>query len=80
MAAHLFIENDGPEILSTNFWQSALARAGTFYLSTNAGAFRLLVPTQHQGSLREMRRAHTCIVSRGPWPAQRLPEALELPL
>jgi hypothetical protein len=74
----LRIENDGPLVANTNFWSTAAAKAGKFFLSINAGAFRLLVPSQHQGALREMRSAHTVVVSRGPWPAQRLADALEL--
>lgn len=74
----LTITNDGPLILSTNYFQLPAAKAGKFYLSINAGVFRLLVPAQHLGTLRDMRSAHTCIVSRGPWPAMRLNDALEV--
>jgi hypothetical protein len=38
------IGNDGPEIGSTNYWDTSAARAGLCYLSGNAGALRLLVP------------------------------------
>lgn len=78
MAETLLITNNGPSILTTNYWQTALAREGKFYLSTNAGVFRLLVPPQHQGSLRNMRSAHTCVVSRGPYPELHLTDALEI--
>ena len=64
----LFIDNDGPAITRTNYWSTDLARRGTFYLSANAGAFRLLVPPQHQGTLHDMRSAKVCVVSRGPYP------------
>ena len=38
------IANDGPKILSTDYWQTPHAAAGYAYLSGNAGALRLLVP------------------------------------
>lgn len=39
----LTIRNDGPKMVEPNYWQSGLARAGTCYLSTQAGCFRLLL-------------------------------------
>lgn len=80
MAETLIIENDAALIVSTNFWQTEMARAGKLYLSTNAGTFRLLVPQQHLGTVREMRTARNVVVSRGPMTleGQRLPDALEL--
>lgn len=72
------IENQGPAIVSTNFWDSDFARAGHLFLTWNAGAGRLLVPDAQCGFLREMRGAREVIVSRGPWPAANHREALEL--
>lgn len=66
MAASLWIENSGAEITRTNFWETEAARAGKFYLSINAGAFRLLVPQAHMGAVRDMRAAHIVVVSQGP--------------
>lgn len=40
----IHIENDGPRIVSTDYWQSEHAARGLVYLSVNAGAVRLLVP------------------------------------
>lgn len=76
----LIITNDGPLITRTNFWQTPLARAGKFYCSTNAGAFRLLVPAQHLSAVREMRGALEVVVSRGPLTVegQTVSDALEL--
>lgn len=68
MTETLMITNDGDAIVTTTYWQTALARAGKFYLSTNAGVFRLLVPQQHVGVVREMRSAQQAVVSRGPYP------------
>jgi hypothetical protein len=52
----------------TTYWQTPIERAGTLYLSLNANAFRLLVPRQHEGQIREMRTASYCVVARGPIP------------
>ena len=49
------IENDGPAIRSTTYWQTEHARAGLCYLSGNAGAWRLLLPDAAAGMLAEMR-------------------------
>lgn len=80
MAETLIITNDGPLVTRTNFWSTEMARAGKFYLSTNAGAFRLLVPQQHLGVVRDMRTAREVVVSRGPMTLQgvTLSDALEL--
>lgn len=74
----LTIVNQGQAIASTNYWDSAHARAGYFYLSWNAGAARLLVPDAQKSALREMRVAQYVIVSRGPWSDQGGRDALEL--
>jgi hypothetical protein len=63
----LTIENDGQEITATNFWQTEQARRGSFYLSTNAGAFRLLVPEQHKSAIAEFKTAKDVILTRGPY-------------
>lgn len=48
------IENDGNIIRKTNFWDTAWAKKGLFFLSGNAGAWRLLVPDKCQIQLPEM--------------------------
>ena len=80
MAETLRIENNGPDITRTTFWQTELARTGKCSLSSNAGAFRILMPQQHLGAVRDMRSAHTVVVSRGPMTLEgrALPDALEL--
>jgi hypothetical protein len=40
----LMIENDGPEIKKTNYFESPYAKGNKFYLSFNGGAVRLLLP------------------------------------
>lgn len=80
MDANLVITNDGPLITCTTYWQTTKARAGLFYLSTNAGAFRLLVPQAHLGAVRDMRTARDVVVRRGPMTLEgrALPDALEM--
>jgi hypothetical protein len=72
------IENDGPEIVVTNYWSTPNAKAGYYFLSINAGAFRLLVPRSQTAEIGEWRTAREVIVSRGPWPAQGRPDAIEI--
>lgn len=75
MSDILTIQNDGPQILETNYFETSLARRGGFYLSINAGAFRLLVPAMNEAAIREFRTAREVIISRGTWQSK---EALEL--
>lgn len=72
------ITNHGPLILSTNYWESDLARGGKVFLSVNAGAIRILLPPARYADLADMRTGKYCILSRGPWPAQRKSEAIEI--
>lgn len=74
----LQIENDGANIVNTNFWQTEQARRGSFFLSVNAGAFRLLIPDQHKDIIAEFETATDVILSRGPWPDGGQRTALEL--
>lgn len=72
------VRNHGPIVLETNYWDSELARAGKLFASVNAGAIRLLLPPSAYGALNDMRTAKECVLSRGPWPAMKLPEAVEI--
>jgi hypothetical protein len=45
----LVFENDGPKLVSTNYWQTENAARGLIYLSTNAGCVRLLLPPARAG-------------------------------
>jgi hypothetical protein len=74
----LTIENDGQDIRATNYFEGEYARRGAFYLTVNAGAFRLLVPPVHESVVGEFRTAREVIVSRGPWPAEGHRDALEI--
>jgi hypothetical protein len=60
------IDNDGPELVSTNFWGTKYAEAGLYFLSTNAHAFRLLVPPNQEHHIPEMLSGvHEVILTRG---------------
>lgn len=74
----LEIHNHGPLVVRTNYWESDMAQAGKFYCSVNAGAIRLLVPQSQRPAIEDMRASTRIVLSRGPWPAMGLPEAVEL--
>lgn len=61
------IENQGPIIRATNYWQTPQAKAGGLYLSWNAGAARLLAPGLTETDFADMRSAREVVVTRGPW-------------
>lgn len=71
-------ENNDAEIISTNYWQTEHAARGLFYVSINAGTFRLLVPAVQEGAIAEMATAREVIVSRGAWPDMGKYDALEI--
>jgi hypothetical protein len=50
----LRIDNDGPAIISTNYWDSDYASAGAVFLSVNANAFRsrILSPIEAAARLK----------------------------
>jgi hypothetical protein len=72
------VENDGAVILRSNYWTSDLAEAGKVFVSVNAGAIRVLLPRDRWGDLYAMRSSNYCVLSRGPWPAEGKPEAIEI--
>jgi hypothetical protein len=72
------ITNHGPLIASTNYWSLALEEAGKIFCSVNAGAIRVLVPRVHRRIIDDMRTGKHCVLSRGPWPAMNLPDAVEI--
>lgn len=72
------IDNHGPLLLATNFWESEREGAGFYFLSINAGAFRLFVPRSREADLREFTTAKEVVISRGPWPEWQRPDALEV--
>ena len=73
------IASNGQAIVDTNYWDSESAKAGSVYLSWNAGAARLLVPPAADKLWRaDMESAKNVIISRGHWPAQGRTDALEI--
>ena len=67
----LKIENNGPELVYTNYWITEHAKKGLVYLSANAGCFRLLVPESSGISISDMQNgAQYVILSRGLWAHQ----------
>jgi hypothetical protein len=72
------IDNHGPLITGSNFWESEQEAAGKFFMSTNAGAFRLLVPRCQEPVVSELSTAREVVISRGPWPAERCDDGIEL--
>ena len=72
------IQNNGPELISTNYWQSKHAQKGYVYLTVNAGCFRLLVPVNKQLSIDDMITGKIVLITRGPWPDMKKKDALEL--
>ncbi len=79
MKEFISIENDGPNIIRTNYFETANARTGFVYLSINAGAFRLLVPDEKAPAvIGEVHNATEVIVTRGPWPEHGRSDGLEI--
>ena len=74
----IMVENNEQEIISTNYWESEYAQNGYFYLSINAGAFRLLVPENQEQLINEFKTGEYCIISKGPSPSPLHPFAIEL--
>lgn len=74
----LRIENDGPDIKRTNYWGSAYDRAGKYFCSCNAGTVRILIPHSSTRVIDEWLLTDYVILSRGPWPAKEVAEAVEL--
>lgn len=62
----LVISNDGKDLIATNYWEHNMAKKGLFFLSTNAGAFRLLTPENSEDTIAEMKTGRYCIISISP--------------
>lgn len=59
------IRNNGPEILSTNFWDSPANRKGIVVVSLNAGTFRLLLPDALGEMVDEMATGKEVVIAKG---------------
>lgn len=63
-SSYLFIENDGPELKKTNFWESEYNARGLFFVSINAGCFRMFVPESQEAAIKEMQTGKIVEISR----------------
>lgn len=62
------IENQGQDIISSNYWGSDIEKQRLLFLSPNAGAIRLLVPRNYEAELQDMTKdCDYVIVTRGKW-------------
>lgn len=52
----LHFENNGMELVATNYWQTENCAVGLFFLSSNAGCVRLLVPSAKLEEIEDMTR------------------------
>ncbi|WP_298624545.1 hypothetical protein [uncultured Legionella sp.] len=59
-------ENTGVILQRTNYFDSAAAKEGEFYLTWNAGCARLLVPDNQKHLLSEMRQSKFVSISLIP--------------
>lgn len=66
------IQNDGPLLRSTNYWQTPPARRGVMLLSGNAGALRLLVPRAAMGDIAQMRTGTRVTIERSLSPEHEI--------
>ena len=71
----LFVQNDGPNIAASNYWESPMCEAGLVYLIGGYHTLRLLVPEKLE-PLAEIKGVTEAIISRGPWRAK--PDAIEV--
>lgn len=68
----LVIENDGQELKKTNFWESEYNARGFFYVSTNAGCFRMLVPESQESAIKEMQTGKFVEISRTTYQGRKM--------
>lgn len=66
----LVFGNHGGDIINTNYFDSAMGKAGMYYLSGNAGVVRLLVPDSEVQQIFEMRTGKLCVVTSGVYRGQ----------
>ena len=61
----LVIRNDNEKIAETNYWETELSQHGIFYMTLNAGYYRLLVPETDVNFVKEVLNASRVIISQG---------------
>lgn len=72
------VSNHGPLITASNYWGSETEQAGKVWCSVNAGCIRVLVPRDTRALISDCRGGQYAVLSRGPWPAMRLADAVEI--
>jgi hypothetical protein len=65
-SSFVMVENNETELVASNYWETEYAINGLFYLSINAGAFRLMVPKSGEHLISEFKTGEYCIISKGP--------------
>ena len=61
----LHFENNGGDLVETNYFDTEVARNGFMYLSWNASVARLLVPDSQILHVQEMKTGQYCVITRG---------------
>lgn len=64
----LRVYNDNELIKASNFWGHEFDKKGYFYISYNASAVRLLVPTSQNNMIGEMRTGKKIFINKGFMP------------
>jgi hypothetical protein len=65
--------NHGPSVISSTYWESDLAERGMYFLSLNAGSFRLLCPPGEGKQIAEMRTSNEVVITIGTVTRNGLP-------
>jgi hypothetical protein len=71
-----YVANDGQTLVDTNYWESEFNTMGAFYLTVNAGAARLLMPTSQVATLADMQTGQQAIITYGQWDGKEGVEVL----
>jgi hypothetical protein len=66
----IIFENDGGEIVGTNYFDTSRGTAGMYYLSCNAGVARLLIPEHETLLLDEMKTGKLGVLTSGIYKGQ----------
>lgn len=74
----LTFKNHGQTLVETNFWDSAMAAEGYFYITISSGVLRLLIPDLQLEHLADMESGMDVIISVGPWPQAKRDLAFEI--
>jgi hypothetical protein len=61
----IFIKNEDHKIIETNYWETTPSKKGLYYMSLNAGYYRLLVPKNNDNFEKEISTAKYAVISRG---------------